>query len=137
MSSCILQTPIHKSNTEETSKKTKSEPLRKSLEKLRQNPRVSNKSTKGNSIRKLTQDLVTKKCGIIHEEESLDNMTLQHYVDMYFFRTCLGMYFIKRKAVHNTTAAKEELSWANHMTKAKTKEKKSNRDRPQRVDQAG
>jgi hypothetical protein len=32
---------------------------------------------------KLAQDLLAKKCGIIEEEENLDAMTLQQYLDVY------------------------------------------------------
>jgi hypothetical protein len=32
---------------------------------------------------KLAQDLVAKKCGIFKENESLDDMTLKHFLEMY------------------------------------------------------
>jgi hypothetical protein len=32
---------------------------------------------------KLAQDLVAKKCGILREEESIDKLTLQQYLDLY------------------------------------------------------
>jgi hypothetical protein len=41
------------------------------------------KNSKGKSILKLAQDLVARKYGIVPEEKTLDNMTLQQYLDMY------------------------------------------------------
>jgi hypothetical protein len=49
----------------------------------RRSPRFKKKNSSGKSIIKLAQDLVAKKCGITKENEDLDDMTLQQYVDMY------------------------------------------------------
>jgi hypothetical protein len=51
---------------------------------------------------------------------SFVNATLlyPHILSQTFLRTCLGMYFIKRKAEYNRAAAKEELSRANRTTKS-------------------
>jgi ABC-type transport system involved in cytochrome bd biosynthesis fused ATPase/permease subunit len=40
-------------------------------------------NSKGKSIFKLAQDLVARKYGIVPQEKTLDNMTLQQYLDMY------------------------------------------------------
>jgi hypothetical protein len=49
-----------------------------------------------------------------------------------FLRICLDMYFIKRKAEYNIAIAKEELSRANHTTKAEKnkREESSSRQTP-------
>jgi hypothetical protein len=52
-------------------------------ENLRPSRRISGKNSKGKSIMKVAQDLVTRKCDIVPEEEAMDNMTLQQYLDMY------------------------------------------------------
>jgi hypothetical protein len=78
LSSCILQTPKNKTkqNQQLKSDKANVQPnQRKSL-------RLQEKGTKNKSI-KMAQKLVAKKCGIIHDEEDLDNITLQQYLDMY------------------------------------------------------
>jgi hypothetical protein len=41
------------------------------------------KNSSKKSMVKLAQDLLAKKCGIIDEEENLDAMTLQQYLDVY------------------------------------------------------
>jgi hypothetical protein len=49
----------------------------------RKSPRLKEKNNSGKTIVKLAQDLIAKKCGIIKEDETLDNRTLQQYMDMY------------------------------------------------------
>jgi hypothetical protein len=49
----------------------------------RKSPRLKEKNNGGKTIVKLAQDLIAKKCGIIKEDETLDNRTLQQYMDMY------------------------------------------------------
>jgi hypothetical protein len=76
----------------------------------------------------------------VQSQEEVNDLTFHHFgIYMHFFRTCLSMYFIRRKVEYNTTTVKEELSRTNHMTKAKNKikEKKARRDRPRRADQTG
>jgi hypothetical protein len=41
------------------------------------------KNSIGKCIVRLAQDLIAKKCGVILEDESLDNMTLLQYLNMY------------------------------------------------------
>jgi hypothetical protein len=61
LSSCILETPKHKSssqiNAEERDEKAANKP--------RKSPRLSGKNSKGKLVIRLAQDLVAKKCGII------------------------------------------------------------------------
>jgi hypothetical protein len=45
--------------------------------------RLKKKNTNGKTIIHLAQDLVAKKCGLIQEDEALDKMTLQSYLDLY------------------------------------------------------
>lgn len=51
--------------------------------KPRQSPRLKTKLSTGQSIVKMAQNLVAKKCRIVQEDQSLDNLTLQQYLDMY------------------------------------------------------
>lgn len=44
--------------------------------KPRQSPRLKTKLGAGQSVVKKAQNLVAKKCGIVQEEEELDNVTL-------------------------------------------------------------
>jgi hypothetical protein len=78
-SSFLLQTPKYKAK--EVSDKTT--PAQVSEGDQRQSPRLKAKKTKDKSILRLAQDLVAKKCGILQEDESLDNMTLNQYLEMY------------------------------------------------------
>jgi sugar diacid utilization regulator len=39
--------------------------------------------SRGKSAQKLAQDLVAKKCGILQSDDSLEDTTLQDYLDMY------------------------------------------------------
>jgi hypothetical protein len=50
---------------------------------IRETPRLKKKNNSGKAIIHLAQDLVAKKCGVIKEDESLDKMTLQNYLDLY------------------------------------------------------
>jgi hypothetical protein len=50
---------------------------------IRKSPRLQKKNNSGKAVIKLAQDLVAKKCGIIHNDESLDQMTLKKYLDLY------------------------------------------------------
>jgi hypothetical protein len=46
-------------------------------------PRIKEKRGSGKSVLKLAQDLVAKKCGLIRDDEALDEMTLNQYMQMY------------------------------------------------------
>jgi hypothetical protein len=46
-------------------------------------PRLSAKDLEGKTVLKLAQDPIAKRCGIVPNEESLDDTTLQRYLDMY------------------------------------------------------
>jgi hypothetical protein len=79
LSACILETPKHKSSSQLPTD-DKEEAV---FDNHRKSPRLSGKNSKGKSVIKLAQDLVAKKCGIIQEEDTLDDMTLQEYLHMY------------------------------------------------------
>lgn len=79
LSSFVLDTPNYK--TKSTLDEGDVELL--NSKKPRQSPRLKKKTTKGKSIIKSAQELVAKKCGILQEEEALENLTLQQYLDMY------------------------------------------------------
>jgi hypothetical protein len=73
---CILDTPKHKSVDKSIKESKEADNLRKS-------PMLSGRINKGKSVVNLAQDLVARKCGIIQEEENLDDMTLKDYMNMY------------------------------------------------------
>jgi hypothetical protein len=49
----------------------------------RKSPRLKAKENSDKSMIKLAQHLIAKKCGIIEEDENLDAITMQHYLDVY------------------------------------------------------
>jgi hypothetical protein len=79
LSGFLIQTPQHKL------------PIAADLEppedldgvRPRKSPRLKKLNKEGNSVTKMAQDLIVKKCGIIEEEETLDSMTLQQYLQLY------------------------------------------------------
>jgi hypothetical protein len=96
LSSSILQTPEHKTSIHKDKQVNQDvQPcvgkasVQPSIEKAsvqpnqRKSPRLQGKGTKNKSIIQMAQDLVARKCGIIHDEEDLDNIILQQYLDMY------------------------------------------------------
>jgi hypothetical protein len=50
---------------------------------IRKSPSLKKKNNSGKTVIKLAQDLVARKCGVIQEEEALEQMTLQKYLDLY------------------------------------------------------
>jgi hypothetical protein len=81
LSSFILQTPTHKDT--KAAEQQQNEMPRQDKQKQRKSPRLKKKGIKGKPIIKMAQELVAKKCGIIQEDQELDTMTLQQYLDMY------------------------------------------------------
>jgi hypothetical protein len=79
LSSFILQTPVYKNKTSDAVSIKDSVP--QNLQ--RQSPRLKAKNNDGNTISKMAQDVVAKKCGLLQQEENLDEMTLQRYIQMY------------------------------------------------------
>jgi hypothetical protein len=79
LSAFVLHTPVHKTGGPQ--KDTASKAM--SQQKPRESPRLKAKLNKDKSITKLAQDLVAKKCGVIQEEQSLDSMTLNQYLQLY------------------------------------------------------
>jgi hypothetical protein len=82
LSACVLETPKHKGKVagsceDHTPVTTAENPMQ------RKSPRFKEKNSQGKSILKLAQDLIAKKWGILGEAESLEQMTLQQYIDMY------------------------------------------------------
>jgi hypothetical protein len=71
--------PTHKTITSEARKT----PETTSLASQRKSPRLSAKSSKGKPVIKLAQDLIAKRCGIVPEEDTLEEITLQQYLDMH------------------------------------------------------
>jgi hypothetical protein len=89
LSGFVLQTPLHKSGMPKSKgKEHLKEPISKVKEQLkespiRQSPRLKHKNSDGKTTTKLDQDLLAKKCGILEEDQEMDTMTLQQYLDMY------------------------------------------------------
>jgi hypothetical protein len=79
LASSILQTLAH--NLVSTKKKIPLEISKK--DKQHKSPRLQNKEHNGKTIIKKAQELVARKCGILEEEDELDEMTLQQYLNMY------------------------------------------------------
>jgi hypothetical protein len=83
LSSVLLQTPLHKTAMQPLTQGDQPSPMAKkhpSQGSQRQSPRLKAKFSKEKSITKLAQDLVAKKCGVLSQEETLDDMTLQNYL---------------------------------------------------------
>jgi hypothetical protein len=75
----VLQTPQHKaplSIETDTSKGQGTTTSEKS-------PRLQQKNNSGKVVSKLAQELLAKKYGITSEDEGLDDLTLQQYLDLY------------------------------------------------------
>jgi hypothetical protein len=72
LASFILQTPQYKKSSAELPEA--SEPDKQ--KNTKRSPRLKEKGTKGNNIIKKAQELVAKKCGILGENQEMDNMTL-------------------------------------------------------------
>jgi hypothetical protein len=49
----------------------------------RRSPRLKGKFGKGKTIIKMAHEWIAKKWGILDEGQAIDNMTLQHYLDIY------------------------------------------------------
>jgi hypothetical protein len=79
LSGSILKNPAHKVIPQATKISLEA---RESITP-RKSPRLIAKGSKGKFVLKLAQDLIAKKCGIVSNEESLDDTTLQQYLDMY------------------------------------------------------
>jgi hypothetical protein len=79
LSGSILRTPTHKTIVNDTKRIVSAD----SCDKQRKSPRISAKSSNGKSALRLAQYLIAKKCGIIQNEDSLEDQTLQQYLDMY------------------------------------------------------
>lgn len=85
LSSCVLSTPTHKVNPKSAAIKQKAvahDPEGK-MQKERKSPRLQAKLAKGKSVVKLVEELVARKCGILDEDQDMDNMTLRQYIAMY------------------------------------------------------
>jgi hypothetical protein len=82
LASFILQTPKHKIKAipngynEQSAQPMKQKSLWKS-------PRLQQKAFEGKSLMKKAQELIAKKCGVLEEEQSMDNMILQQYLNLY------------------------------------------------------
>jgi hypothetical protein len=79
LSECVLQTPSHKAKLSENTPAEKE----KTQTTQRKSPRLKAKKKSDKSIIKLARDLVAKKCGILQEDEEMEQLTLQQYIDMY------------------------------------------------------
>jgi hypothetical protein len=46
-------------------------------------PRLQQKASQGKSLMKKAQEVIAKKCGVLDEEQDMDNLTLQKYLNLY------------------------------------------------------
>jgi hypothetical protein len=79
LSSFIMQTPKHKSQEDKGS--APSEGDHQVIQ--RKNLRQQTKNSAGKIIIKKAQELIANRCGFLEEGKERDNMTLQHYLNMY------------------------------------------------------
>jgi hypothetical protein len=77
LSGFVIQTPQRKMKMQVEVTATQGEAT------ARKRPRIQKKISEGKTMVKLAQDLIAKKYGIIQEKGSLEEMTLQQYLDMY------------------------------------------------------
>jgi hypothetical protein len=124
LSSFLLDTPKHKANSKSQTSEGDGGP-----DKQRKSPRLSGKGGTGKSVLRLAQDLVAKKCGIFHDEEALDEMTLQDYLNMY--KEPLSNESMKA-IVKLTEVAKEKKK-----SKTKVREKKDKTNKLKKVKESG
>jgi hypothetical protein len=79
LSDSVLQTPLHKPKPPSAAAASRAA----NLVSPRESPRLKAKLTKEKYISKLAQDLVAKKCGVIQQDQLLDDMTLNEYIQLY------------------------------------------------------
>jgi predicted solute-binding protein len=80
----------------------------------RKSPRRKKKPNQGKPILKMAQELVAKKCGLLKDEQQLDAMTIQQYLDVY-----------RRQLSEQSMEAIRKLSEIAEEKKKKKKEKKN------------
>jgi hypothetical protein len=86
LSVALLQTPQSKqTKTMDLAKGKKNKNQKSDEQELaqRKSPRLKEKNKEGKSTTKLAHDLIVKKCGIINEDDTKDDLTLQQYLDLY------------------------------------------------------
>jgi hypothetical protein len=72
----VLQTPKHKKMRQTIADVVKEPATRRS-------PRLKEKKSNDKSISSLAQSLLAKKLGIVKQDDNMEEMTLQHYLDLY------------------------------------------------------
>lgn len=85
LSSFVLSTPTHKIKQKDATTKQAEVAVVTEVKKHkeRKSPRLQAKLAKGKTVVKMAQELVARKCGILEEDQEVDNMILQQYMDMY------------------------------------------------------
>jgi hypothetical protein len=84
LSTSILKTPKHKiAPSNEVDEKGDEDHREDTLVTTRKSPKIKKKGSNGKTVIKLAHDLVAKKCGIMKEDEALDDMTRNQYLEMY------------------------------------------------------
>lgn len=76
ISGSLLTTPLNKKDL--VQKINEAEAIQK-----RESPRLKNKRVHGKTVVEMAQDLIAKKWGVVSDEEALDHLTLQQYIDIY------------------------------------------------------
>lgn len=83
ISGAVLQTPAYKAQGPDMGENAKTHDTTAPTQKIRQSPRLQIKLGKGKPVIKMAQELVARKCGTLKENQKLDNMTLQQYINLY------------------------------------------------------
>lgn len=129
LSEALLSTPTQKdAGTMHTNKSN----IRPIADKQRESPRHKGKGAQGKSIIKRAQEIVACKCGIVEDNDHIDDMTLQQYINMYK----QPLNEISRQAILKLT---EVAVVSTTKAKKKSKDKKKSKlgsDKPARVKKA-
>lgn len=83
ISDAILSTPLHKLKALIVRKEQVEEVAEKHIVKQRKSPRLKGRLSSGKPVIKMAKELVAKECGVIKENQKLDSMTLQQYINLY------------------------------------------------------
>lgn len=116
VTSFVLETPLHK----KVMLAAKDDQPTDNSNSKRKSPRLKEKLVKGKTIVKIAQELVAKKCGVLQEEEEMDNMTLRQYINMY-----------KKPLEKESMEAIMQLTEVAQEKKMKNKEKKKKKKKKQ------
>ncbi|GJN16082.1 hypothetical protein PR202_gb03032 [Eleusine coracana subsp. coracana] len=91
--------------------------------KQRKSPRLKTKLSDGKPMLKMVQEIVAKKCGVIKDNQKLEGMTLQQYINLYKRPLTTGSVQAILKLTEVASKKKKECRKKNDMTSKTTKKK--------------